>query len=149
MRAVWVIMLAVLVLVAGACGDTAECQPGQACELRGYEWIGGELWAFQACGSSDLIAVNIKGFEPGIEKLNAAIADLATAAGCPDGSGVGGSDCPIMVSPYVEVTASVSAPGEYSNLCHGKCDRMLDMLEIQAASASGPSDCAKITPDFR
>jgi hypothetical protein len=61
-----VFTVATFALLGGAasCGGLSECQPDQACEVRGYVVVGPEVWAFQNCGSAVLISVNVRGVLP-------------------------------------------------------------------------------------
>jgi hypothetical protein len=47
---------------------------------------------------------------------------------------------------YVEMTATISAPGHYGHL--GQYERELEMKQINQASSAGPNDCAKLDPVF-
>jgi hypothetical protein len=73
------------------------------------------------CGSADALSVNIKGYEPGIEKLNGA---LAAEAGC---SAIGTPACP-NASVYAEMTATISAPGRYGPVQQPVCQARLGAI---------------------
>jgi hypothetical protein len=61
-------VLIVLGALAG-CGGVDECKGDDGCEMRGHVLIGGELMAFQRCGSPDWMALDVWGNEPGVELL--------------------------------------------------------------------------------
>ena len=139
--------LAALVLSCASmsCGGLGECEPGSgsSCKLRGYEVVGGEVWAFQRCRSDVLLSVNVKGSEPGFEKLDGA---LHESMGCTEVATGTWSCLRQGAAVYIEMTATISALGHYGHL--GKYEREIDMLQIHEASAVGPSDCTKLDPIF-
>ena len=140
-----VLIAATLVFLGGStsCGGLSECQPGQSCEVRGYVVVGPEVWAFQNCGSAVLISVNVRGDEPGFEKLDAALND---ALGCTEGPPGTWTCSHPTAAVFAGMTVAISSPGHYGHA--GKYERELVMLQIHEASSTGPEDCAKVDPIF-
>jgi len=126
-----------------SCGGLSECQPGQACEVRGYVVVGPEVWAFQHCGSEVLISINVKGYEPGFEKLDDA---LNEAMGCTEDPAGTWTCSRQTAAVYAGMAVSISAPGHYGHA--GKYERELEMLQIHEASPTWPADCSKLDPVF-
>jgi len=109
--------------------------------VRGYVLVGPELWAFQHCGSAVLISVNVKGYEPGFEKLDGALHDSMGCTEDPPGT----RTCVRQsAAVYARMTAAISAPGHYGH--SGKYGRELEMIQIHEASSTGPAECAKVDP---
>jgi hypothetical protein len=138
-------MLAVAAMVsplgATSCGGLSECQPGQACEVRGYVIVGPEVWAFQHCADPAVISVDVKGYEPGFETLDGALHAAMECAEAPPGTWTCGRQ---SAAVYADMTVRISAPGQYGHL--GKYERQLEMLQIHEASPTGPANCAKVDP---
>jgi len=139
------IMLAVLVLPGSgtSCGGASECSPGQACEVRGYIVVGPEVWAFQHCGSADLLSINVKGYEPGFEKLDSALHESMECTEDPPGTWTCSSQ---SAAVYARMTATISAAGHYGP--SGKYEGEVEMIRIHEASSSAHADCAKPDPAF-
>lgn len=135
--------VAALALLGGAvsCGGLGECQPGQPCEVRGYVIVEPEVWAFQNCGSAVLISVDVRGNEPGFEKLDVALHDAMGCAEDPPGTWT----CSLQTAAvYASMTATISPPGHYGHL--GKYERQLEMLEIHEATSTAPVGCERPDP---
>jgi hypothetical protein len=125
------ILSLVAALALGGCGG-ADYPPNGRQTLKGFAVVGGEIWAFQLCGSPLLISVDIQGTEPGIDKLNRAL-----PFDCPN--------CPLSFA-YAELDAVVTDDCPCGHI--GKYSHELAIKEVLAASATPPPSCPHVEPHY-
>lgn len=137
------INLALLVLAGTlgltACGDrTASDNGGPDEALRGYLIIGGELYAFEACGTTNLVWADLIGSSP-------SGAELLPRSG-PSCVAIDGGTSPCPATIYVELEGTIASGGSYGHA--GKFSQQLTIKRYLAASLTGPDDCPFLDPVY-
>jgi hypothetical protein len=102
--------------------------------LRGYQVYGNELMAFELCGSSELIWMNLTGWEKGLDRI--------PAQSCPGDAGLG--TC--VRDLYTELTGVISPPGSYGHL--GKFSRELRVQEFLVVNLAESPTCPFLPPVY-
>ncbi len=128
-------------IVSCSSGDEPPCRSTGPTPLRGHYLVGHELHALQLCGSRELIAVNVRGTEPGWALVEQALGP-EPVCGSRDG---GAHDCRVKAA-YVEVTGVVCGGGGKGHL--GKFEKGIDVANVMAASSSGPGACTRPEPAY-
>jgi len=105
--------------------------------LRGYIVNGFELMAFELCGTSELIWMDVTGYEKGINRL-----DQISAPLCPGDGGAG--NCVRRL--YTELVGVISPLGTYGQL--GKFSRALKIQEFLLVSLADSPTCPFVPPVF-
>jgi len=102
--------------------------------LRGYQVYGNELMAFEPCGSSELIWMNLSGNEKGL--------GLIPAQTCP-----GDASLAMCVRHmYTELLGAVSPPGKYGHL--SKYAREIRVQEFLVVTLAESQACPFVTPVY-
>ena len=102
--------------------------------LRGYQVYGNELMAFEPCGSSELIWMNLSGNEKGL--------DLIPPQTCP-----GDASLAMCVRHlYTELVGVISPPGKYGHL--SKYAREIRVQEFLVVTLAESPACPFVTPVY-
>jgi hypothetical protein len=104
--------------------------------LRGHLVVGGELYAFEPCGTTDLVWADLIGSSPsGAEMLPNFVPS------CVDG---GTAFCPSTI--YVELEGTIASGGGYGR--GGKFPQQLTIRRYLNASQTDPADCPFLAPVY-
>jgi hypothetical protein len=102
--------------------------------LRGYQVYGNELMAFEPCGSSELIWMNLSGWEKGLDRI--------PAQSCPVDASLG----MCVRHMYTELTGVISPAGHYGHL--GKYSRQLTVQEFLDVTLAESPTCPFVPPVY-
>jgi hypothetical protein len=138
------INLALLVL-AGTLGLTAcggrsasgDGGPDGADTMRGYLIVGGELYAFEACGTTNLVWADLIGSSPSGAEVTRFVPSCLFDAGT--------TPCSATFY-YAELEGTIASGGGYGHA--GKFSQQLTINRYLAASPTGPDDCPFLEPVY-
>lgn len=102
--------------------------------LRGYQVYGNEMMAFEVCGTTELIWMNLTGWEKGVEKI--------PSQGCPGDASPG--TC--LRHLYTELNGVISPYGQYGHL--SKYTRKLDIQEFLVVTLAESPTCPFLPPVY-
>jgi hypothetical protein len=119
-----------------AASDGREDSADGSGVMRGHLYLGNEVWAFESCGSANVVWADIGN----VAIVGKELLTPATTA-C---EAEGGTTCPNII--YVELEGTIVSGGGYGHM--NKWPQQLNIRRYLEASKTSPIDCPYLTPVY-